>query len=166
MPAISARRWRRLLQIGGSSALYAVASCVQLPSPTASVTVPPIPAGEARAWFYRDEGPYGNRVSSYVLINGSSVEELQPRGAIYRDLPQGHYHIAVQNYVGNVNATRDVDLAPGQQVYFKIVANDDSSSGGSFYGETGNSRVTYNLWLMPSEWGKGEVARSPFYGGS
>ena len=166
MPHTSATQWHRLLQAGGSIALYAAVSCTQLPSPTASVTVPPVPAREARVWFYRDEGPYGNNSMPYLLINGASVETLQPRGAIYRDLPPGHYHIAVQNTVGDVNGMRDIDLAPGQQLYFKIVSDENYVGGENFYGATVSSRSTYNLWLMPPAWAQAEVARSPFFGGS
>jgi hypothetical protein len=146
--------------------LYAAAGCTQLPSPIASVTVPPIPAGEARAWFYRDEGPYGNNALPQLFINGASVQTLEPRGAVYRDLPPGHYHIAMGNYLADANAAKDVDLAAGQQVYFKVVSNNNWIGGGGQSADTGYSRPTYYVWLMPPAWAQGELARSPFYGGS
>jgi hypothetical protein len=166
LPTISAMPWHRLFQAGGSITLYVMASCAQTPSTTASVTVPPVPAGEARAWFYRDEGPYGNNSLPQLFINGGLVEALQPRGAVYRDLPPGHYHVAVGNYLADANAAKDVDLAAGQQVYFKIVSNINWIGGGGQSADTGYSRPTYDVWLMPMGWAQSEVARSPFYGGS
>ena len=57
MPPVSTPLLCRLLLAGAGSFLLAMASCAPLP-PTAAVAIPPVPAGEARAWFYRDPGPY------------------------------------------------------------------------------------------------------------
>jgi Protein of unknown function (DUF2846) len=156
---------RRLLRAGAGSALLATAACSQLPT-TASVAVPPIPAGEARVWFYRDEGPYESRVRPGVRMNDAVVGEVEPRGAFYRDTPPGRYRVAVDSYVPNPNAARDINLDPGQQAYFKIVSEDYPLAGGGLTSDVGASRPAFQLWLMPDGWAQREIARSPFNGGS
>jgi hypothetical protein len=53
--ATIAVRWLR--RAGTEVLLLVAASCGQPPT-TSSMAIPPIPAGEARLWFYRDGGPY------------------------------------------------------------------------------------------------------------
>jgi hypothetical protein len=144
----------------------AAAACSQLP-PTASIAVPPIPAGEARAWFYRAAGPYDSQARPYARMNDGVVGILEPRGAFYRDVPPGHYHIAVDQFGGDFNTTKDVDLTRGQQVYFKIVSSENwiVSGGSGDMGDNGMSRPTFYVWLIPAEVAQGDVARSPFLGG-
>ena len=154
---------RRLLQAAASPVLLATAACSQLPT-TASVAVPAIPAGDARAWFYRDEGPYESQVPAGVRMNDTVVGELEARGAFYRDTAPGHYHVAVDNYVTDATAAKDVDLVPGQQVYFKIVSLDNFITGGQ-PNDTGYSRPAFYVWLIPDAVAQGDVARSPFSGG-
>src|SRR5271166_5942561 len=83
-------------------AAFLLPGCMQLPV-TASVTVPPIPAGEARIWFYRDN-------EAYV-----GIAELG--GAFYRDVPPWRYHVTVETNGVDFNQTADLDLAAGQQAY-------------------------------------------------
>ena len=64
----------------------ATAACPQLPS-TASVAVPPIPAGQARVWFYRDGGPYDGAGTPYIRMNDAIVAISEPGSASYRDVP-------------------------------------------------------------------------------
>ena len=48
----------RRARAGVAILVLATAACVQSPPPTASITIPPIPAGEARVWFYRPIDAY------------------------------------------------------------------------------------------------------------
>ena len=114
-------------------------------------------------WFYRDEGPYDSQARPGVRMNDAVVGEVEPRGAFYRDTAPGHYRVAVDSYVPNPNAARDIDLVPGQQVYFKIVAEDYPMAGGGLTADVGASRPVFQVWLMPVGWAQGEIARSPFY---
>src|SRR6267378_3265187 len=68
------------------------AACSQLPS-TDSVAVPPIPAGEARVWFYRQADPYDSIGTPYIRMNEAIVGLSMPGGASYHDVPAGPYHI-------------------------------------------------------------------------
>ena len=145
-------------------ALFAATSCAQVPV-TAAVSVPPVPAGEARAWFYRDEGPYETHASATVRMNDAVVGELAPRGVFYRDTAPGHYHVAVDTYLADINATKDIELRSGQQIYFKIVSSSNWFGGGGQSGDTDYSRGAFYVWLIPAAVAQVDVARSPFYGG-
>ena len=164
MSAISANLLCRLLQAGAATVLLAAAACAQLPA-TASVDVPSIPAGEARAWFFRDDGPYESQARPAVRMNDAIVGIVEPRGAFYHDVTPGHYHVAVDNYVSDVDATKDIDLVSGQQVYFKIVSLDNWFGGGGQSADTDYSRSAFYVWLIPTAVAQRDVARSPFYGG-
>jgi hypothetical protein len=145
----------------------AAAACAQLPPSTAAVAVPPIPAGEARVWFYRVAGPYDSQARPYVRLNEGVVGILEPRGAFYRDVAPGHYHVTIDQAGGDFGTTKDVDLARGQQVYFKIVSSENwiTSGGSGDQGDLGMSRPTFYIWPIPPEVAQGDVAHSPFFGG-
>jgi hypothetical protein len=159
------RRSCRLWRAGPGVLLLLTASCARLPT-TASVTVPPIPAGEARVWFYRDDGPYETPVPAHLRMNDAVVGGLEPRGAFYRDATPGHYHVTVDNYLPDPSAGGDVDLIAGQQVYFKIVSLSDWSTGGGSGNAAGYSRPEFYVWRIPPAVAQGDVARSPYFGGS
>jgi hypothetical protein len=147
--------------------LLTAAACSHVP-PTASVTVPPIPRGEARVWFYRDGGPYDGVGTPYLRMNDSIVGVSEPGGASYRDVPVGSYHITVDSYGKDFNQDKNVQLAAGQELYVKIVSlrNWVPGNGGGDEGSGGDyARDTFYVWLIPPEVARADVARSAFYGG-
>jgi hypothetical protein len=144
------------------------AACSQLP-PTASVAVPPIPAGEARVWFYRDGGAYDGKGTPYLRMNEAIVGISEPGGASYRDVPAGPYHITVDSYGKDFNQDKNVRLASGQELYVKIVSLRAWVGGGGSGNEGGGddfARDTFYVWLIPPEIARADVAHSAFYGGS
>jgi hypothetical protein len=153
----------RLLDGGAGLLLLAATSCAQLP-PTAAVAVPPIPAGEARVWFYRDGGPYDAQTTPYVRMNDAIVGLSEPNGAFYRDVLPGQYHVTVDSYGMDFNQSREVYLAAGQQAYFKIVALQHWIMGSS--GRNDFERDTFYVWQFGPEVAQADIARRPFYGGS
>jgi hypothetical protein len=159
--------WRRLLRAGAGVLLLTTVNCAQLPL-TSSVAIPPIPSGEARVWFYRALNPYDSHATPYVRMNDTIIGISQPMGASYRDVPAGHYHVAVDSYLRDSKQTRDVDLVAGEQVYFKIVSEQFACNGGGS-GESGGgadcARENFYVRTMPAEIAQGDVARSPFHGG-
>jgi hypothetical protein len=165
MPPPSTALLRRLLQTGAGLFVLGTTSCAQLP-PTASASVPPIPAGEARAWFYRDPGPYDCVGTPYIRMNEAIVGVSEIGGASYRDVLPGQYLVTVDNYLTAPEQTRNVYLFPGQQVYFKVLCLRDWINGGGGRNDTGYQRDTYFVWQMPPEVAQGDVGRSQFYGGS
>ena len=148
--------------------LLATTACVTSPPPIASVTIPPIPAGAARVWFYRPIDAYDSMATPYIRLNDAIVATSMPNGASYRDVPAGPYHITVDSYGKDFNQDKNVQLAAGQELYVEIVSlrswvpvgtAGDASGGGGDYG-----RNTFYVWLIPAETARGVVARAVFYG--
>ena len=97
----------RRARAGAAILFLATATCVHSPPPTAWVTIPPIPAGEARVWFYRPIDAYDSMATPYIRMNDTIVAVSMPEGASYRDVPPGPYHITVDSY--------GKELQPGQE---------------------------------------------------
>ncbi|MBV8132833.1 MAG: hypothetical protein JO282_10040 [Alphaproteobacteria bacterium] len=160
----------RRAHAGAAILLFATAACVEAPPPTASVAIPPIPAGEARVWFYRPIDAYDSMATPYIRMNEAIVAVSMPEGASYRDVPPGPYHITVDSYGKDFNQDKNVQLAAGQELYCKVVslrAWVDTTSGGGGDGSStaGDSgRNTFYVWLIPAETARGDVARAAFYG--
>ena len=159
----------RRARVGAAVLLLAATACVQSPPPIASVAIPPIPAGNARVWFYRPIDAYDSMATPYIRMNDAIVATSMPNGASYRDVPAGPYHITVDSYGKDFNQDKNVQLAAGQELYVEIVSlrswvpvgtAGDASGGGGDYG-----RNTFYVWLIPAETARAEVARSAFYGG-
>ena len=84
-------------------AAYPPAAACASPPPTASVSLPLIPAGEARVWFYRPVDAYDSLNTPGALtprgdarsfprdirMNDAIVGISPPNGASYRDVPAG-----------------------------------------------------------------------------
>ena len=119
--------------------------------------MPPVPAGQARIWFYRDWEPSESLNLANIDVNGTYYASVANGSAFYRDVPPGHYHIAPVSYNRDFNQDRNVDLAPGQQVYIKIVSLE--SWGVSVSGSRTFRRDTFYAWLIPPEVAQVEIAR-------
>jgi hypothetical protein len=144
---------RRMLWASGL--LLIAAGCAEPPT-TAQVAVatPPVSAGQARIWFYRDWLPSESLNLANIDVNGSFYGSVANGSAFYRDVPPGHYHIAPVSYNRDFNQDRNVDLAPGQQVYVKILSSQ------SWDGACRNCvRDTFYAWLIPQEVAQAEIAR-------
>ena len=138
-----------------SGLLLIAAGCAQPPAP--QVAAVPIPAGQARVWFYRPYEPTESLNLALVDMNGSYVGAVENGSAFYRDVPPGHYHIAPESFGRHFNQDRDVDLVLGQQLYVKIVSLE--SWGVSVSGSRTLRRDTFYVWLIPPEVAQAEIAR-------
>jgi hypothetical protein len=138
--------------------LLIAAGCAES-SATSRVAVapPPVPTGQARVWFYRPLEPYGSLNLARVDMNGSYVGAVENGNAFYRDVPPGHYHIAPESFGSDVNQDRDVDLAPGQQLYVKIVSLE--SWGISVSASKNIVRDAFYAWLIPPAVAQPEIAQ-------
>jgi hypothetical protein len=137
------RCWWRHLEPGF---LLILASCSQLP-PTISVAIPPIQAGEARLWFYRDGGPYEIQASPYLRLNGRVTGISEPDGTF--------------SYLDNyVDQFASIDLAAGQEAYVKVLSMRREK------GETGFARDIFYTRIIPADTARAEAAPRRFYGGS
>jgi hypothetical protein len=159
--AVVSLRW--LLPALAGVTMFAAASWGQ---PRAPAPVPPIPQGEARVWFYRDAGPYDSQQIPYILMNGTPIGVSYPRGAFYLDVRPGFYHVAVQQYLSNPEEDANIQLAPGQQVYLRIVSLTDCIAGGGATRSPGYSRPCFYVWNIPPQVAQAAVAQTPFYRGS
>ena len=139
--------------------LLATTNCTQLP-PTSSVAIPPIPAGDARLWFYRDGGPRETQQRPYLRLNGQIAGISEPNGTFYRDVSPGHYTVTVDSYLSTYfNQFAGIDLAAGQEAYVKVLFQ------GQRVGERG-SRENFYTQVIPPEAARPDAAHRPFYGGS
>jgi hypothetical protein len=124
------------------------------PSPQVSVAAPPVPAGQARIWFYRPLELSESLNLANIDVNSSYVGSVENGGVFYRDVSPGHYHIAPVSYNRDFNQDKNVDLASGQQLYVKIVSlqNWDGACRHCL-------RDTFYAWLIPQEVAQAEIAR-------
>ena len=157
MTRVSASRPRRRLQ-WASGLLLIVAGCAE-PRAMAQVaaTTPPVPAGKARVWFYRPSEPYESLNLARIDMNDSYIGSVANGNAFYLDVPPGHYRIVPESFGRDVNQDRNVDLAPGQQLYVKIVSL--GSWGVSVSGSKNMARDTFYAWLIPPQVAQAEIAR-------
>ena len=154
-------RWLRRC---AASLLLLLASCSQVP-PTSSAVIPPIPAGGARIWIYRNDGPYESQDRPYLRLNGQIAGISESNGAFYRDVPPGHYTVSVDSYgVPYPNQFAQLDLGAGQQTFIKVVSMRERVGGG---GDVNfSSRALFFTWLIPAEAAQAAIAVTPFYGTS
>jgi hypothetical protein len=156
-PSGTTARWSRGL---GVAAFVALGACVAQPT-TGSVTIPKIPPGMARVWFYREDQPYDGLDRPYVRMNGAVVGISELGGAFYRDVSPGEYFVTVESYRNFVNRFPQVDLMPGETAYFQVFELGFISSG---VGSSRNfARPAFSVWVMPAAIGEPAVARSLFY---
>jgi len=141
-----------------SGLLLIAAGCTQPPA-TAQLpaAAPPVPASQARIWFYRDWEPSESLNLANIDVNGSYFGSVANGGVFYRDVSPGHYHIAPQSYGQDFNQDKDVDLAAGQQVYCKIVSLRSWEEGGDV---AVFDRDTFYVWLMAPEVAQAAIARN------
>jgi hypothetical protein len=145
-----------------SAVLLATASCAQ-PAATGSVAIPPVPAGEARVWFYRNYEPYAGTGIPAIAANGGYMGVAELGGAFYRDVPPGHYLVTVQTVGIDVNQSANFDVGPGQEAYVKIVSLPSWDTGGD---RNQWERPTFYAWLIPNQVAQSDVVHLSFYGGS
>jgi hypothetical protein len=138
-----------LIIMGGATATAEI--------PTAA---PPVPAGQARIWFYRDWQPSESLNLANIEVNGSYFASVANGGASYRDVAPGLYHIAPVSFVANPHQTTNVDLVPGQQVFVKIVSLD--SWGADTTAAKNIARDAFWAWLIPPAVAQAEIARAHF----
>ena len=143
------------------ASLLVATNCSQLP-PTSSVAIPPVPAGTARIWIYRNDGPHEIQASPYLRLNGRVAGISEPDGAFYRDVTPGHYVVTVDSYIDSyISQFAPVDLAAGQEAYVKVLSMRREKMGG----EAGGVRDIFYTRLIPADIARDAIARSPFYGG-
>jgi hypothetical protein len=142
-----------------TAGLLLAANCAPLP-PTSSVVIPPVPGGAARIWIYRNDGPYETSETPYVRLNGQIAGVLQPNGALYRDVPPGHYAVTVDSYgVPYPHQFVEFDLGAGQEAFVKVLSMRDKVGGPVAM------RTHFFTELVPPDIARPAIAVTPFYAG-
>jgi hypothetical protein len=102
--------------------LVALAGCVPQGPPFASAaaTIPPLPQGVARIFFYRWLEPYESITPTTAYLNGEAVGIAEPGAAAYRDVAPGQYLISVQSQGVFPDQFKTVVLKPGDTIYARI----------------------------------------------
>jgi hypothetical protein len=144
--------------------LTVTASCAQPPA-AAPYLATPIPAGMARIWFYRDMNPNDIMAQAYIRLNGAVAGVSEAGAAFYRDVAPGRYRIHVDSYVDDPHNDSDVALAPGTEVYAKVLPAENFVQGGGGDASGGYRRPSFVVWLYPPDAARPAVARSYFQAG-
>jgi hypothetical protein len=143
--------------------LLVLAACGQLP-PTSSAVIPPLPAGAARIWIYRNDGPYEANQTPYMRLNSQIAGVVQPNGAFYRDVPPGPYAVTVDSYgVPYPNQFVEFNLGAGKEAFVKVLSQRERVGGG----DGGLAlRTRFYTDLVPPDIARPAIAATPFYGGT
>jgi hypothetical protein len=76
-------------------------------------------------------------------------------------VPGGRYHISVDSFASDANQSQDIDLAPGQEAFAKILASNSWGSSGS---TRSFQRDTFYVSLVPPQTARAEL-QNPARGG-
>lgn len=157
MPKSAAVQAHRL-RSAAIALLLAATSCAQLP-PTSSVVIPPVPGGAARIWIYRNDAPNEPNQTPYARLNGQIAGVVQLNGAFYRDVPPGHYTVAVDSYGAPYSHQfAEFNLGGGQEAFVKVLSMREKVGSGE------GLRTFFFTQLVPSDIARPEIGVTPFYG--
>ena len=126
-------------------------------------SIPPIPPGQARVWFYREFIPSESLNMTAVSMNNAYVGYSRLGSAFYRDVPPGQYNIAVATWGVDINQSANVGLAAGQEAFVKIESLRNRSSSGE---RNSYERDTFYARLIPPQIAHADLAQTTFDGGS
>ena len=108
-------RWLRCLCV---PLVALLAGCLATPSTT--VPPPPLAAGAARIFLYRDNEPYESLDWVPVTFNGREVGAVGPGLFFYRDVAPGTYSIDVITQSLWPDQARTVAARAGETIYAKV----------------------------------------------
>ena len=149
--------------LAASFGLAVLAGCAQNPL-VGSASVPPIPVGAARLWFYRLYIPSESRNMTAVSMNGVYAGYSRLGGAFYRDVPPGLYHIEVESYGRDIDQSTNAVMVAGQEAYVRV---DSLRSWATGYGPRGMAgRDTFYARLIVPQTARVEIVQSFYDGGS
>ena len=142
-----------------ATAILLLAANCTAQRPASSVALAPIPAGDARLWFYRNGGPRETQQRPYLRLNGQIVGISEPNGTFYRDVAPGHYTVTVDSYLSTYfNQFADIDLSAGEEAYVKVLSQGQRVSDRAV-------RENFYTQVIPAEAARPDAASRTFYGG-
>jgi hypothetical protein len=124
MGGLSMKTLRFIALISLSLGLLQLAGCAPTPSAaTSQAQIPPVAAGTARVWFFRQSDPPGGNVFAadpMITANDAPLSQIKQGTAFFHDFPPGRYKFKVQAF-GTPTGERDtIQLAPGTQTYLQV----------------------------------------------
>jgi hypothetical protein len=153
---------RRFWQAAAVLALLLAGGSAAPAAPSQVAALPPIPAGDARFWFYRVFFPEDTRDMPAISMNGTPVGYALAGTSFYRDLPAGQFHVTVSSYGQDYDQSKDVAVAPGQNIFVKIVSLPSWEAS-----SRGNYRLgTYYATIVPPQLAAFEVPQTSYSGGN
>jgi hypothetical protein len=123
--------------------------------------LPPIPPCSARVWFFRVFLPGDTQSMPAVRMNEAVIGYAPPGVNFYRDVPAGAYHITVDSYGTDLDQSKDLVFAPGQQAYFEIQSAPNWLQTNRFA-----QRPTYYVGIPTPQAVAQEMPQTSFTGGS
>ena len=135
-----------------SGLLLITSACSPAPPTTAQY---PVPAGQARIWFYRDWQPSESLNLANIDLNGVYFVSVANGSVAYRDLPPGRYQLTPDSFVPNSRQDATIELVPGQQAYAKIVSL--TAWGSNNTASKNIARDAFWVWLMPPAVAEAEI---------
>lgn len=152
---------RAWLPVAVIAAALELCACAAGPT-VAGSAIPPVPAGQARIWFYRDFEPSVSLNVANVSLNGvDGIPVGADGGGSYRDVPPGPYHITVESVGKDVNQAKDLGLSAGQEAFVKILSLSSWEGGGDL---NAYRRDTFYVSLVPPDQARATLASRPFRG--
>jgi hypothetical protein len=91
------------------------------PFATAAATLPPIPPGETRLFFYRQLLQYDLLAPTRVYLNNQRVGTSWIGTTFYRDVAPGVYHITVDSPGVYPNQFKTVATRAGETLYVRVI---------------------------------------------
>lgn len=109
----------RLASLSLAAVLVVVSGCASGPGfKSVSATFPPVPAGSARIFFYRNSNMgAGAAVQPAVNLNGQKVGNAVPGGFFYVDRPPGDYEVTTTT---ELKKTLTFHVDAGQVRYVRL----------------------------------------------
>jgi hypothetical protein len=113
----------RVLRSAGLAFLLTLAGCLgpQAPFyPQVAATIPPVPPGQGRIYFYRDYEPYESLSRPYLYLNRQVAGISIPGGVFFRDVAPETYEVSVYSLGAFPNQFKTIAVKPGDVFYAKI----------------------------------------------
>jgi hypothetical protein len=98
----------------------ALAGCAAPQPPFGATALPPLPAGQARLFFYRALEPYETAEVARIQLNGQPAGASQRGAVFFRDVAPGRYAITIIGTEPYPNQFKTVVLRPGESAYVRI----------------------------------------------
>jgi Protein of unknown function (DUF2846) len=118
----------------------------------ASVSVPPVTAGMARIYFYRDWEPYESLSRPRIYLNQAPADISEPGGISFRDLPPAEYYISVDSQGLYPHQFKTLVLRSGDIRYVKIESLKDWITNSRLW-----YRDTFVVEFIPERQAQGEI---------